>query len=136
MKKISLIISFLLFGNFIYSQNEDGFEYIGDSDDGTKYFVKIEKMNFNSKDTWLKWVEPTKTVKNKKGKYIKRGGGHTLIAIKFYCEDRKYESTDCYVYDRNGNLKSHIDMSAFRDKYEERVIPGTHIESVFNYVCE
>lgn len=135
MKKV-LIILCLLFATISYSQNEDGFEYIGDSNDGTQYFVKIEKINFNSKDTWLKWIEPTKTVKNKKGKYVKIGGGHTLMAVKFYCEDKIYESTDCYVYDRNGNLKSHIDMSNFRDKYEERIIPGTHIESVFNHVCE
>ena len=135
MKK-ALIILCLFFATISYSQNEDGFEYIGDSNDGTKYFVKIEKVNFNSKDAWLKWIEPTKTVKNKKGKYIKIGGDNTLMAVKFYCEDRIYESTDCYVYDRNGNLKSHIDMSNFRDKYEERIIPGTHIESVFNHVCE
>lgn len=135
MKK-ALIILCLFFATISYSQNEDGFEYIGDSDDGTQYFVKIEKINTDSKDTWLKWIEPTKTVKNKNGKYVKIAGDYTLMAIKFYCENRIYVSTDCYVYDSNGNLKSHIDMSNFRDKYEERVIPGSHIESVFEHVCE
>jgi hypothetical protein len=135
MKKTLAIFCFL-FATFSYSQNEDGFEYIGNSDDGTQYFVKIEKVDFNSKDAWLKWIEPTKTIKNKKGKYVKSGGGHTLVAIKFYCEDKVYESTDCYIYDRNGNLKNQLDMSEHRDKYQERVIPGSHMESVFNYVCQ
>ena len=80
MKK-ALIILCLFFATISYSQNEDGFEYIGDSDDGTQYFVKIEKINTDSKDTWLKWIEPTKTVKNKNGKYVKIAGDYTLMAM-------------------------------------------------------
>ena len=47
MKK-ALIILCLFFATISYSQNEDGFEYIGDSDDGTQYFVKIDSMYFFS----------------------------------------------------------------------------------------
>lgn len=128
MKKILLIL-ILLFTSKIYSQNND-FVYVTSAKDGTEVYVKQEDEVFNTKHFWIKMTNPVKKVKSKSGKYIKSGGGYTMQFMKLDCSDKTYSTSDGVMYNTSGKVVREV-----FDLYNERVIPGSIMEGIYNYVC-
>lgn len=128
-KYITLLL-FLLFFSSTYSQSDE-FTFIGSTNDGDEYYVLIQKTNSYSTELWLKKSIPIKTIKNKSGKLIKIGGGYELTYITIKCDDITYNIGEYINYYKNGNIKS----SGNIDSYDNKVVPGTIISSVFKYVC-
>ena len=75
-RKLFIGVLVLFFNVLTYSQTDDDFTYAAEGVDGSEYYYYIEKINDFSKDVWIKSTKPLKTIKNKKGKYIKTGGGY------------------------------------------------------------
>ena len=48
--KYSLAIVFFILTTSVYSQTEGGFSHLGNYDDGTEIYIKVEKDNSFSKD--------------------------------------------------------------------------------------
>lgn len=128
---ISLYI--LLFVNVSYSQSYEDFNYVTTSIDGSEFYVYIEKNTGNTKEVWVKNLKPTKTIKNKKGKYVKVGGSYDLIFYTLYCSQKKYDATQIVSYNKYGNVTKNSN-SDFQS-YDNRVIPGSVMSLIFDYVC-
>lgn len=149
-KKLNQMTKLILFTFFcsltLHSQNSDynpdvrplkyeGFVYLGESSDGEmEYYYKIEKKEelTNDIDVWLKSVEKSKTVKNKNGKLIKKGGNYTVSHSTIHCESNTY-SADSYVkYSSKGEIITSGDLNV----YNKRIFPETMIEALKLAVCE
>ncbi len=74
IKNLYILLSILLFVNVSYSQSNEDFNYVTTSIDGVEFYVYIEKDTDYTKEIWVKGLTPTKTIKNKKGKYVTVGG--------------------------------------------------------------
>jgi len=131
MKKIFLLLLFVISFNKIHSQTKE-FTYVSSSVSGEDYYVLIEKYNDYSTEIWVKKTEPVKYKKNKSGKAIKTGGGHSLTFVTIKCGESTYDIGESITYYENGNIKSNIDISS----YENRVIPDTVMSSLYNFVCK
>jgi hypothetical protein len=129
--KLFFTIAFLLFFNLSFSQLGENFSYATSGTDGTDYFVLIEKVTDSSKEVWVKKINPTKTVKNKKGNYIKTGGGHSMTFIIIDCSEKKYDIKERIAYDRNGKVIRNDDFPV----YENRIVPGSVMSGIYNFVC-
>ena len=66
MKKIFLL-SIIFSTNFLFGQSNEDFTFITNSTNGAKIYAMVEKEN----NIWVKIVNPTKTIKNKKGQFVK-----------------------------------------------------------------
>lgn len=129
--KLFFSFLFLYFANLSFSQTDEDFILAASAKDGSEYYVYIEKVNYDSKDIWVKNPIPVKSVKNKKGKLIKSGGGYTLAFMKVNCSDREYDLIQTIAYDKNGNVKENYE----NDSYGNKVIPGSIMSGIFEYVC-
>lgn len=128
--KLFLLVLFFLSFSKIYSQTEE-FNYVTSSKSGEDYYVLIKKYNDYSTEIWVKKTEPIKYKKNKKGKTIKTGGGNVLTFMTIKCGESTYDLGECISYYENGNVKSSVDISS----YENRVIPGSVMEALYDFVC-
>ena len=131
MKELLLFFIFTLFSNYSYSQSDENFVYIGSNTENFKHYVYKEKVNSLSIDAWIKTIEPTKTVKNKKGKYVKTGGRYSLTFVSMNCSTREYDITQEVTYNIDGKVISSNDFP----KYGKKVIPGSIMTSVCDYLC-
>ena len=130
MKKILLIILFII-SSKSFSQNDE-FQYVTSTKDGTEIYLYFEKDNDGVKEFWLKMINPIKTVKNKKGKLIKTGGDSSVQFYKLNCSEKRYSTSDGVIYDREGKVTQKI----YIDSYDDKIIPGTVLSAVYRYVCE
>jgi len=128
--KLFLMILFFLSISKTYSQNEE-FSYVTSSKSGEDYYVLMKKHNDYSTEIWVKKTEPIKYKKTKSGKTIKTGGGYNLTFMTIKCEESTYDLGESISYYENGNVKSNIDLSS----YENRVIPVSVMEAIYNFVC-
>jgi hypothetical protein len=131
MKKILFTLLLILISQKSLSQNDE-FTYVASATDGTEVYVLYERDNYGTKEFWVKMVKPVKTVKNKKGKFIKSGGGYTLAFFKMDCSTKTYSTSDGVEYNRNGQVVNR----SFIDVYDEKVIPGSVLSAVYKFVCE
>lgn len=131
MKQKLLIIIFFIITCKSFSQNDE-FQYVTSSKDGTEVYLYFEKGNDQIKEFWLKIIDPTKTVKNKKGQSIKTGGDSIVQFYKLDCSEKRYSTSDGVLYDRNGKVVKKI----YVDSYDDKIIPGTILSAVYRYVCE
>lgn len=129
--KLYSTIALLSFFNLCFSQSDEAFSYAASGTDGADYFVLIEKVSDSSKEVWVKKSNPTKTVKTKKGKYIKTGGGHSMTFFIINCSEKKYDIKERIVYDRYGKVTSNDDFPV----YENRIVPGSVMSGIYNFVC-
>ncbi len=130
-KNVLILLAILLFINVSYSQSDEDFNYATTSKDGTEYYVYIEKTTDYSKEIWVKSLIPAKTIKNKKGKYVKVGGGYNLAFIIISCSKKKYDITQTISYDKNGEVTDNNDFIS----YDERIVPGSVMSGIYNFVC-
>ncbi|TRX12510.1 hypothetical protein FNW11_02950 [Flavobacterium gawalongense] len=132
MKKLFLIMFFFM-TTFSFSQSNDNFTYLCTVSDNkeSEYYFYIEKVNYNSKEVWIKKIEPEKTVKNKKGKYIKTGGKEILQFMSINCSEYEFDVKQTISYDRNGNVIKN-DTS---QNYGNKVVPGSVMAGIFEGVC-
>ena len=93
-------------------------------------FVKQEDEVYDIKHYWVKLTNPLKTVKHKSGKYIKTGGGYTMQFMKLDCSDKTYSASNGVIYNSSGKV-----VRETFDLYNERVIPGSIMEGVYDFVC-
>ncbi len=131
MKKIFFTLLFIIICQKSFSQ-DDEFKYVASSRDGTEVYVLFERDSYGTKEFWVKMVAPIKTIKNKKGKLIKTGGGYILTFFKMNCSSKTYSTSDGLEYNKEGE----VIRRNFFDVYNEKVIPGTILSGVYKYVCE
>jgi len=131
MKKILLTILLFTFYGESFSQNDE-FQYVTSTKDGTEIYLYFEKDNDGIKEFWLKMINPIKTVKNKKGKLIKTGGDSSVQFYKLNCSEKRYSTSDGVIYDREGKVIQKI----YINSYDDKIIPGTVLNVVYRYVCE
>lgn len=131
MKKVLFTAFLLIVFSKSFSQNDE-FQYVTSAKDGTEIYLYFEKGNDDIKEFWLKIINPTKTVKNKKGQLIKTGGDSNVQFYKLDCSEKRYSTSDGVIYDRNGKIIQKI----YIDSYDDKIIPGTVMNAVYRYVCE
>ena len=131
MKKILFTILFIILYTKAFSQNDE-FQYVTSTKDGTDIYLYFEKDNDGTKEFWLKIINPIKTSKNKKGKLTKTGGDSSVQFYKLNCSEKRYSTSDGVIYDRNGKVSQKI----YIDSYDDKIIPGTVLSAVYRYVCE
>jgi len=129
--KLFFNLVFLLIFSLSFSQSDEDFEYAAKDVNGSEYYVYIEKVNYSTKDVWIKVTKPLKTIKNKKGKYVKTGGGYTLTFMTINCDERKFDIMESHTYDKNGNVISNDDFPSYNNK----VVPGSVMSGVFSFTC-
>lgn len=129
--KFLLSILFILIFNFSFSQSDDDFNYAASDNKGNDYYVYIEKVNYSTKEIWIKKTDPIKTIKNKKGKYVKTGGGYTLSFLIVNCSDKEYDSKQTIKYNKSGDV---VDSNDF-PSYSNKVVPGSVMSGIFDFVC-
>jgi hypothetical protein len=117
--------------NESFSQSDE-FQYITSTKDGSEVYLYFERDHEGNKEFWLKVINPTKTVKNKKGQLIKTGGDSSIQFYKLDCSEKRYSTSDGVIYDRNGKVIQKI----YTDSYDDKIIPGTILSAVYRYVCE
>lgn len=119
-----LFILLLIASKTIYAQD---FKLAAESDNGTQYYIR-EEGNYNA---WVKSVTKAKTIKSKKtGKLISTGGGETVGYWSCNCKTRVYDITSSVKYDKN-----HKPLTSLSDVYNERPLPDSVGEAVFNIIC-
>ena len=131
MKKISFTILFLLLINFTYSQNDEDFTYIATEKNETKYYIHFEKEGIISKEYWVKRIFPTKTIKNKKGKYVTTGGGYDFVYLEINCENKTYSTSDSIRYDSKGNVIARD----YSNEFNSKIIPGSVLFNIYGKIC-
>lgn len=133
MKKIIFSTLLLLVSFSSFSQDADGYVKVAKSSDGDVFSVYFEKSDGDNKEFWLKSITPIKTSKGKNGKIIKKGGDIMIRYVNMNCLDKTYNTSDYIMYDRLGNTRSEL---SYLDSYNERVIPGTVMNIIMDYVCD
>lgn len=126
IKKI-LLLSIIFYTNFLFGQSNEDFTFITNSTNGAKIYAMVEKEN----NIWVKIVQPIKTIKNKKGQFVKVGGSYDLMFITLNCSDREYDRNNYITYNRNGNLITNDDSH----DYGIKVIPGSVMSVIFDWAC-
>lgn len=130
MKKILYLMLFLT-STIAFSQSDEDFSYVTSDVKNNDYYVYIEKTNYSTVDAWIKKVEPIKTIKNKKGKIVKTGGGHTLQFIQMNCSEREFDIKESITYNKNGEVVSSNDYPSYNNK----VVPGTVMAGILKAIC-
>lgn len=132
MKKTIFTFLLLLISFISYSQSSDDFIYVTTSVDKNDFYVLLEKNDDNTKEFWLKSVNPTKYVKGKNGKRVLTGGGYSLEYIIMDCSDKTYSTSNMVSYQKN-KVTSRPD---YLNTFNERIIPGSVMSAVYLYVCD
>lgn len=127
--KLFLFFSLIFISTSVYSQ-DDQFIHVTTANDGSKVFVKYEGKVYDSKQFWLKMNNPSKTIKNKNGKLIKSGGGYLMRFFELNCSTKTYSASDGVEYNNSGKV-----VKKLYDIYNDRVIPGSVMDGVYEYVC-
>lgn len=130
-KNLLILLAILLFINVSYSQSDEDFNFVTTSKDGTEYYVYIEKNTEYSKEIWVKSLIPTKTIKNKKGKYVKIGGGYNLAFIIMSCSKKKYDINQTVSYNKDGKVTENSDFPS----YDKKIVPGSVMSGIYDFVC-
>lgn len=133
MKKIILSSLLLLVSFSSFSQDAEGYTEVATSKDGDIFSVYIEKTEGDRTEFWLKTTAPIKTIKGKNGKTIKKGGEKVLWFVIMDCPDKTYSTSNYVFYDSFGKSK---DGSVVLNEYNKRVVPGTVMNIVYDYVCK
>lgn len=133
MKKIVFSLILLLVSFSSFSQDDEGYKVIAISKEGDIYSVYIEKSEGDITKFWLKVATPIKTIEGENGKTIIKGGDKMIHFVIMDCSEKTYSTSDYVYYDRFG--KSGNGGSSF-DKYNKRVIPGTNMNFIYNYICK
>lgn len=131
MKKFFISSIFFLISNLGFSQSDSDFRYATSDTKGGDYYVYVEKTEYGSKEIWIKKIEPEKTIKNKKGKYIKTGGRHTLSFVIINCSNREFDVKQRITYDKTGNVVENNDFPSYGNK----IVPGSVMSGIYDFVC-
>lgn len=126
MKKI-LLFSIILYTNFLFGQSNEDFTLIVNSTNGAKVYALVEKEN----NIWVKIVQPIKTIKNKKGQFVKVEDSFDSIFISLNCSDRVNDRNNYITYNKNRNLINNDDSN----NYGVKEIPGSVMSSIFEWAC-
>lgn len=132
MRKLILAIT-LIISTFAFAQDETGWKYIGDTNDGSEIYVKIESIDTYLKEAWVKMTNPVISKKNKVGKIIKSGGGYSIGYWAVKCEDKTFSLSSRMKYNSKGAVLSQGEE--YLDPRDERIIPDTVGEHIFKYIC-
>lgn len=103
-----------------------------------KFAFKSDKTNIYIKEegngkAWVKYVDQIRTIKNKKGKYVKVGGETFMTYDRYDCKNKTTSSKAYIKYNRNGNVVDSYDYGFFTN--EKSIIPGTVGEGILDIVC-
>lgn len=131
--KTKLLLLFLFFSSFIYAQENMNWKYLGDTNDGSEIYMKIENNDSYQKHAWIKTKKAFSSKKNKKDKIIKIGGGSTIGYWIVNCSEKTYSITNRISYNSKGTVISESDQ--YNDPSDERVIPDTVGEAIFTNIC-
>lgn len=130
-----LFLGFILICGVCFGQQSDQFSYVGTSNDNVKYYLSFHKKDSirGINDVWIKGIHPSKTIKNKSGKYVKVKGVTELILQRFFCEGKKILTLAYTKYDNKGN-------STFSEQYseygeEKYIVPGSMGYVYYEFVC-
>lgn len=133
MKKIIFSSLLLLVSFSSFSQDAEGYTEVATGKDGDVFSVYIQKSEGDNKEFWIKTATPIKTIKGKNGKTIKTGGEKVVWFMKMDCSERSYSTSDFVIFDKYGNSKN---GSVTLNEYNKRVVPGTVVSIVCDYVCK
>lgn len=119
---------------------QEGFTYYGTSSRGTDYYYKIKSDKSSddlglskwSKEVWIMSIDKPRTIKNKKGKYVKTGGGKILDLIDMYCSSQKYQIKSSIEYNSKGKVIWSKDFPSF----PEYIVPGSVMETLYDEICD
>lgn len=111
---------------------QEGFTYAFSVKDG-EYYYKIKRdTSFGlSKEVWIMDIEKPKTIKNKKGKYVKTGGGKILHLMDISCSSQTYQIKSSVKYNSKGKVISSDNSPSF----SEYIVPGTVMEGLYDEIC-
>lgn len=131
-----LVLGFILTCGVCFGQQSDQFSYVGSSNDNVKYYVSFHKKDSirGINDIWIKCVYPSKTIKNKSGKYVKVKGVTNLMLQRIFCEEKKILTLTYTKYDNKGN-------SIFSEQYSEYgekkyIVPGSMGYAYYQFACD
>lgn len=112
---------------------QEGFTYAFSSR-GTDYYYKIKRDNSLglSKQVWVMRIEEPKTIRNKKGKYVKKGGGKILELIEISCSSQEVETKSIVKYNSKGEIIWSKDFPSF----PEYIVPGSVMEALYDEICD
>lgn len=112
------------------------------SSGGTDYYYKIKRDNSNDdylglsklfpKEVWIMRIEEPRTIKNKKGKYVKTGGGKILQLMDISCSSQTYQIKSSVKYNSKGEVISSDDFGHF----PKNIPPGSVIEGLYDEICD
>lgn len=111
--------------------DDDGFQYVTTSKEGSNYSILIEKSEFNTTEIWVKNSVPLKTKKNSKGKLIKIGGGYVMTYMAINCEDKEFNIEEKVSYNSKGEV---INSDKF-GSYGNKIVPGSVMSAIYKFVC-
>lgn len=77
-------------------------------------------------------IEKPRTIKNKKGKYVKTGGGKILQLMDISCSSQTYQIKSGVRYNSKGEV---IASDNFGD-FPKNIVPGTVMESLYDEICD
>ena len=111
--------------------DDDGFQYVTTSKEGSNYSILIEKSKFNTTEIWVKNSVPLKTKKNSKGKLIKIGGGYVMTYMAINCENKEFNVEEKVSYNSKGEV---INSDKF-GSYGNKIVPGSVMSAIYKFVC-
>lgn len=140
--QVALFIIITLGSLKAYSQTEkeyddDGWEFIGKSASGSKYYMEAlaayttKEDVFGIKKIWVKVIE-SKTILKRKGKKYTYYNTKNMLLYEFNCKNKELREIQYAVYNSKGDL---LDSG---NSYGESstVIPGSMGETIFRAGCK
>ena len=128
MKPVFVTLCLLLCSLITYSQEKEGWVYVGKATDGTLSYVKTEVVSYNK--IWTLTVLPTWSYKkvNYKNVTVKE-------LIQFDCKGRQTKSYQMVFYTSKGNVIVSEQYEQYETKWEN-TIPESMGEILLNKICE
>lgn len=130
-----LVLGFVLVCGVCFGQEND-FYYVGENNAGAKYYDSLHKTDSirGIKDIWVKCIYPSKTIKNKSGKFVKIKGETTISLYRIFCNETKMLALTYTKYDNKGNIVKNNQYSEYEEP--QYIIPESMGEAHYNFACK
>ncbi|CAD0006980.1 hypothetical protein [Flavobacterium salmonis] len=131
MKKLFIILLFLLAVN-CFSQSDKDFKYIANDNDGAKIYITSQEKDGECLRFWISHIIPVRPVKNIQLKEIFFGGNRELMLVELNCTARTYNLIKVISYDLNGKVEKSDDVKI----KHEKIYPGSFMDIIATEVCK
>lgn len=111
--------------------DENGFQFIGKSNDNIEYWIFIEAKEYLKTKIWVKTIKPKVKKKNGKGKYVIVGGNYSMSFINLNCHEKEYEIIEVIDYDSSGKV-----IKSYKSYSLNKIVPGSIMDSVYVFSCK